>query len=103
MNAHNCPNCGSRLMSFSEFFRSARPSTVATCRGCGVQLRRGGAVWVLLFASFLILAGLAVALTITNWSPLQILLVMLVAFPLWLLAVKFIGWTLVPWQTFTSG
>jgi hypothetical protein len=98
MNAHTCPNCGSRLMSFSEFFRKVDPGTVAACPKCGVQLQRSGAVWVLLVAALFLFAGFAVYLTRSEWSPVQILVAMVMAFPLWLVGVKLCGWALVPWK-----
>jgi hypothetical protein len=103
MNAQTCPNCGSRLMPFSEFFRNVEPGTVATCPKCDVQVQRSGAVWVLLVAALFLFAGFAVYLTRGEWTPFQILLAMLIAFPLWIVAVKLLGWVLVPWKLSRRG
>jgi fatty acid desaturase len=98
MSANACPSCGTRLMSFPEFFRAVQPATVRTCPSCGCELRRSGAVWVVLLAAGLLYAAFLIALTTTDWSALQILLVGLASLPVWIVAVKLIGWAAVPWK-----
>lgn len=99
MNANICPNCSQPLVTFPEFVRKVEPLTIATCRACGKQARRSRAVWILLIVAGVLFGALAIALTRTDWQPLAILAVMVVALPLWFLAVKFIAWSVVPWKT----